>query len=64
MKLRRIVFELECKHEGLLYTSLSRLSKGRLGCLIGEATRSGLFCEKCKAKCQPVKFLRLESYEV
>lgn len=64
MTLRLIVALLECGHEGKIHTSFARLSKGRLGCILGHYARTGLFCDKCKATCLVIKYLKLESYKV
>ncbi len=46
-----VKFELECGHIGIVYTSMYRLSKARLSCLIGDAVRSGVWCTVCKTRC-------------
>lgn len=55
---KAIEVELECGHIVTMSTSMYRLSKPRLNCIISGAVRRGVWCNKCNANCQLEKYLK------
>jgi hypothetical protein len=52
---RGVLFKLECGHEKVQSTSMYRLDRRRLSCIIGSTNRTGLWCLECNALCQPTE---------
>lgn len=48
---RGIKARLECGHVGVHPTCMYRLDARRLGCIIGDIVRRGIWCDRCKAYC-------------
>jgi hypothetical protein len=54
---RGISVRLECGHAGVHPTSMYRLDARRLGCIIGDLRRRGVWCGECKTYCAVKKHL-------
>lgn len=61
-RFREVVFAGECGHELHYHTCWYRISEVRRASIINSAVRSGVWCDVCKANCQPEKFIEVRAY--
>lgn len=60
-RFRYIVVLLACGHSAELNTGRYRVSEAVRVCLVGNSVRTGVWCHKCSANCQPEKFVGMIS---